>query len=51
MLAEIRKLSFQDVQVAKTEYAKVSNLPRFNLEGLYKKSEVCTFDIEKQEEL
>ena len=50
MLAEIRKLSFQDVQVAKTEYAKVSNLPRFNLEGLYKKSEVCTFDIEKQEE-
>lgn len=50
MLAEIRKLSFQDVQVAKTEYAKESKLPRVNLEGLYKKSEMSVFDLGKQEE-
>lgn len=37
MLAEIRKLSFQDVQVAKVEYAKESKLPRVNLDRLYKK--------------
>ncbi len=50
MLAEIRKLSFQDVQVARIEYAKESKLPRVNLEGLYKRSEMSVFDLEKQEE-
>ena len=50
MLAEIRKLSFQDVQLSKLEYAKESKLPRVNLEGLYKKSEMSVFDIETQEE-
>lgn len=50
MLAEIRKLSFQDIQVAKVEYAKESKLPRVNLQGLYKKSEMNVFDIETQEE-
>lgn len=50
MLAEVRKLSFQDVQVAKTEFAKESKLPRVNLEGLYKKSEMSVFDLETQEE-
>ena len=50
MFAEIRKLSFQDVQVAKVEYAKESKLPRVNLEGLYKKSEISIFDIEMQQE-
>jgi len=51
MLAEIRKLSFQDIQVAKVEYAKDSKLPRVNLQGLYKKSEMNVFDIETQEEI
>ena len=50
MLVEVRKLSFQDVQVAKTEFAKQSKLPRVNLEGLYKKSETCVFDLETKEE-
>ena len=50
MLAEVRKLSFQDVQVAKTEFAKQSKLPRVNLEGLYKKSETSVLDSETQEE-
>lgn len=51
MLAEIRKLSFQDIQVAKVEYAKDSKLPRVNLQGLYKKSEMNVFDVETQEEI
>ena len=50
MLAEIRKLSFQDVQVAKVEYAKESKLPRVNLEGLYKKSETEVFDVKEQKQ-
>lgn len=50
MLVEVRKLSFQDVQVAKTEFAKQSKLPRVNLEGLYKKSETSVLDSETQEE-
>lgn len=50
MLAEVRKLLFQDVQIAKVEYAKESNLPRVNLQGLYKKSEMSVFDLETQEE-
>jgi len=49
MLTEIRKLSFQDVQVAKVEYVKESKLPRVNLQGLYKRSEMNVFDIETQE--
>jgi hypothetical protein len=50
MLAEIRKLSFQDVQVAKVEYAKESKLPRVNLDGLYKKSETEVFDVKEQKQ-
>lgn len=50
-LSEIRKLSFQDVQIAKEEYAKESKLPRVDLKGLYKMSEHSVFDIEKQKEV
>lgn len=50
MLAEIRKLSFQDVQIARVEYAKESKLPRVDLKGLYKKSETSVFVIKTQEE-
>lgn len=50
MLTEIRKFEFQDIQVAKVEYAKDSKLPRVNLQGLYKKSEMSVFDTETQEE-
>lgn len=48
MLTEIRKLSFQDVQIAKSEYANESKLPRVNLDGLYKKSEIEVFDVKEQ---
>lgn len=50
MLEEIRKFVFQDIQVAKAEYAKDSKLPRVNLQGLYKKSETSVFDPETQKE-
>lgn len=48
ILTEIRKLSFQDVQIAKSEYANESKLPRVNLDGLYKKSEIEVFDVKEQ---
>ena len=38
------------VQIAKTEFARESQLPRVNLEGLYKRSETRMFVIETQEE-
>lgn len=50
MLSEIRKLRYQDIQVAKSEYAKDSKIPRVDIEGLYKRSEISVFDIEKQQE-
>ena len=50
LLNEVRKLSFQDVQIAREEYAKESQLPRLNIKGLYKKSECSVFNIEKQED-
>lgn len=50
MLEEIRKLSFQDVQIARVEYAKESELPRVNIDGLYKRSECPVFNIEKQQD-
>lgn len=50
MLNEVRKLLFQDVQIAKEEYAKESQLPRVDIKGLYKKSECPVFNIEKQED-
>ena len=43
LLEEIRKLSFQDVQIAKTEYGRDSKLPRVSLDGLYKRSERDTY--------
>ena len=50
MLEEVRKLSFQDIQIARVEYAKESELPRVNIEGLYKRSECPVFNIEKQQD-
>lgn len=50
MLEEVRKLSFQDIQIARVEYAKESKLPRVNIEGLYKRSECSVFNIEKQQD-
>ena len=50
MLEEVRKLSFQDVQIAKVEYAKESKLPRVNIDGLYKRSEYSVFNVKKQQE-
>lgn len=50
MLTEIRKLSFQDVQIARSEYANESKLPRVNLDGLYKKSETEVFDVKEQKQ-
>ena len=50
MLNEVRKLLFQDVQIARDEYAKESQLPRVCIGGLYKKSECPVFNIEKQED-
>lgn len=50
MLSEIRKLSFQDVQSARSEYANESKLPRVNLDGLYKKSETEVFDVKEQKQ-
>lgn len=50
MLTEIRKLSFQDVQIAKSQYANESKLPRVNLDGLYKKSETEVFDVKEQKQ-
>ena len=51
LLAEIRKFSFQDVQIANPKYAKDSKLPRVDLDGLYKRSEVFIFDIKQQKEI
>lgn len=48
MLIEIRKLRYQDVQIAKVEYVKDSHLPRVDLEGLYKKSELEVFNTDTQ---
>ena len=45
MLEEVRKLSFQDIQIARVEYAKESELPRVNIE-----SECPVFNIEKQQD-
>lgn len=50
MLEEVRKLSFQDIQIARVEYAKESGLPRVNIDGLYKRSECPVFNIEKQQD-
>lgn len=50
MLSEIRKLRYQDIQVAKSEYARDSKIPRVDIEGLYKRSEISVFNIEKQQE-
>ena len=50
LLTEIRKLSYQDVQIAKPEYARYSQLPRLTLAGLYKQSEVSTFNSETKGE-
>ena len=50
LLNEVRKFSFQDVQIAREEYAKESQLPRVDIKGLYKKSECSVFNIEKQED-
>ena len=50
LLKEVRKLLFQDVQMAREEYAKESQLPRVDIKGLYKKSECPVFNIEKQED-
>ena len=50
MLGEIRKLRYQDIQVAKNEYAKDSYLPRVDIKGLYKRSESSVFNIKKQQE-
>ena len=50
MLNEVRQLSFQDVQIAKVEYAKDSKLPRVDINGLYKRSENPVFFVDKQEE-
>lgn len=49
MLEEVRKLSFQDIQIARVEYAKESSLPRVDINGLYKNSECEVFNIEKQQ--
>ncbi len=48
MLEEIRKFYFQDVQIAKAEYAKESGLPRVDLDGLYKRSESEIYVIETE---
>ena len=50
LLKEVRKLLFQDIQMAREEYAKESQLPRVDIKGLYKKSECPVFNIEKQED-
>lgn len=50
LLKEIAKLTFQDVQIAKAEYARESKLPRVTLEGLYKRSETTIFDMQTQQE-
>ena len=39
LLKEVRTLLFQDVQMAREEYAKESQLPRVDIKGLYKRSE------------
>lgn len=51
LLSEVRKLKFQDVQIAKTNYAKTSKLPRITTEGLYEKSKEVVFDIEQEKEI
>lgn len=50
LLKEVRKLLFQDVQMAREKYAKESQLPRVDIKGLYKKSECHVFNIKKQED-
>ena len=50
LLKEVRKLLFQDVQMAREKYAKESQLPRVDIKGLYKKSECNVFNIKKQED-
>ena len=50
LLNEARKLLFQDVQIAKEKYVRESQLPRIDIKGLYEKSKISVFDLEKQEE-
>lgn len=51
LLEEVRKLKFQDVQIARTNYAKESKLPRITKEGLYEKSKQVVFDIKQEKEI
>ncbi len=49
LLDEVSKLKFQDVQIARSNYAKVSRLPRITKEGLYEKSKQLVYNKHGQE--
>lgn len=49
--AEANKLKFQDVQIAKTNFARQSMLPRVGLEGLYKKSRQTIYTRSGEKEI
>lgn len=51
LIKEVRKLRFQDVQIARDDFARDSKLPRVTLKGLYNISETSVFDIKKQEDV
>lgn len=51
LLSEVDKLKFQDVQIAKTNYARISKSPRVTKEGLYEKSKETVFSIAQGKEV